>query len=167
VIHAYAPLLLDVAKGRLAVELGRDPVEEPLSDGEYVTWFAATLGRQLGIMHRLRFLHDYHHPGISRYTPFWQYTLTENNVTLLAEFPDLDTGIFVDRFDADIADELQLSRADIDVLRAGYEAFHLDDVHAARSVTTALALIALHGDRDEEAQARLRFQQAYETEAAG
>jgi hypothetical protein len=167
VIDAYAPLLLDVAKGRLAVELGRDPMEEPLSDGEYVTWFAATLGRQLGIMHRLRFLHDYHHPGISRYTPSWQYTLTENNVTLLAEFPDLDTGIFVDRFDAAIADELQLSRADIDVLRAGYEAFHLDDVHAARSVTASLALIALHGDRDEEAQAGLRFQQAYETEVAG
>jgi hypothetical protein len=167
VIHAYAPLLLEVAKGRLAVELGRNPVEEPMSDGEYVTWFAATLGRQLGIMHRLRFLHDYHHPGISRYTPVWQYTLTENNVTLLAEFPDLDTGIFVDRFDADIADALQLSRADIEVLRAGYEAFHLDDVHAARSVTAALALIALHGDRDEEAQARSRFQQAYETEVAG
>ena len=158
----YAPIVLDVVKARLSREIGRDPVSEGLSDREYVNWFATTLGAELAAMRKVRFLHDYHHPGVARYSPGWQYTLVEGNVGLLAEFPDLDTGVFVDAIEQETCDDLQLTRRDLEVLHDGYETFHRQDVEAAHAVLRSLSIIALHHDTSAEQDAASRFWRAYD-----
>lgn len=162
VIYSYAPILLNIAKAKLARELGRDPELEPLSDQEYIYWFARTLGRQLALMKKVRFLHDYHQQGISRYTPNWIYTLCETNVTLLAEFPDLDTGVFTDRLDTRTLEELLISKEEFRTLQAGYESFHARDVSEARAVLRTLTLITFHGNVAREAWAAEQFTRGYE-----
>jgi hypothetical protein len=134
-IEDYAPMLLRVARTRLALELGAGDVPEL----DYLRWFAASVGRQLRKWRDLRFLHDYHHPGVSRWSPGHLYTLGENNVTLLAEFPDLDTGIFVDDDPEKLHTDLQLFARDVDVLRGNYTVFHGRDVAAAQTVVITLA----------------------------
>ena len=141
----YAPLLIDVIKMRVAMEMARDPVHEPLTNLEYAQWFAATMGRQLALFHKARFLHDYHQEGISIQFPQWLYTLGENNITLMAEFPDLDTGIFVDTPDEGSAEELNLTIKDITTLATNFESFHRVDLRRARSVVCTLVTIACHG----------------------
>ena len=141
----YAPLLIDVIKMRVAMEMARDPVHEPLTNLEYAQWFAATMGRQLALFHKARFLHDYHQEGISIQFPQWLYTLGENNITLMAEFPDLDTGIFVDTPDEGSAEELNLTNKDITTLSTNFESFHRVDLRRARSVVCTLVTIACHG----------------------
>jgi hypothetical protein len=156
-IALYAPLLLDLACTRLAVELGRDPLDH----AEYATWFAASLGAQLAHFRRLRFLHEYNQPGTARWTPERIHSLGENNVTLLAEFPDLDTGIFVDDTDAETLDALFLTEADRQVLRADFDGFHAEDLAQARAVAGALAWVALGGEAAGIAAALARFDAAY------
>jgi hypothetical protein len=143
----YAPLLLDAVKARVAVEIGRDPFHEPLSNFEYAQWFASTMGRQLALFRRERFLHDYHQEGISypHQLPRWLYTLGENNVTLMAEFPDLDTGIFVDSPGAESIEELRLTRRDRNLLSSNFASFHARDFRATRSVVSGLVMVACHG----------------------
>lgn len=123
-VRLYAPLLLGLARARLAIELGRDPDRERPDNPEYVSWFAKSLGRQLATFYRLKFLHDYHHPGIARTSEASLHSLSENNVSLLAEFPDLETGMFVDRPAEEQLDTLFLTSADHDVLKENYGAFH-------------------------------------------
>jgi hypothetical protein len=166
VIYSYAPMLLEKAKDKLARELGRDPDTEPLSDQEYVAWFGENLGAQLALMKRVRFLHDYHQEGIKRHTPQWIYTLCETNVTLLAEFPDLDTGIFTDRLDTDTLDELLLTKDEFDILRDGYDKFHKKDVEEAMMVLRTLSLIIFHGDRTKAAWAMEQFNRGYQAAAS-
>ncbi|MEV6005934.1 hypothetical protein AB0M29_03940 [Streptomyces sp. NPDC051976] len=158
-VAAYAPVLLDVVRRRLAVELGRDPDADPVHTSEYVAWFAATMGRQLALWHGLRFLHDYHQPGLSR--PSGLVTLVESNVTLLAEFPDLDTAIFVD--DAADAAALQLTPRDVAVLRAGFEHFHAREVESARAVVRTLSLAVSGCDTSTAGWADALFTDAYTT----
>jgi hypothetical protein len=160
-VRLYAPMVLEMVRARLAVELGRDPATEAPGIAEYVRWFAATLGRQFARFRRLRFLHDYHQPGIGRASPAWLYTLGENNVTLLAEFPDLDTGVFVDRYDAEHMDEVFLSRADFTALADGFEAAHARDVAAGRGVLRTLGFVALDGDAAGLRDAERGFDAAY------
>jgi len=169
IVRLYAPRVLELARGRLAVELGRDPLTERPGNLEYALWFADTLGRQLATFRKLRFLHDYHQEGVARWTAGQMHTLGENNLTLLAEFPDLDTGIFLDRPDPAQLDCLFLTRADYDTLDAGFAAFHQRDVAEARDVVQTLAFIALAGDPGGVAEALGRFAAAYQRglEAAG
>ena len=141
----YAPLLIDIIKMRVAIEVGRDPINEPLTNLEYAQWFASTMGHQLALFYKARFLHDYHQEGISHQLPTWLYTLGENNITLMAEFPDLDTGIFVDAPDEGSAEELHLTNRDIVKLSSNFERFHSVDLQRARSVVCTLATIACHG----------------------
>ncbi len=161
-VRLYAPMVLEMARARLAVELGRDPETEAPDTVAYVHWFAATLGRQFGRFRALRFLHDYHQPSIGRAGPAWLYSLGENNVTLLAEFPDLDTGIFLDRYDAAQCDEVFLTRAEFDALSDGFDAAHARDVAAGRGVVRTLAFVALDGDPAGMAAADRAFYAAYD-----
>lgn len=142
-LRRYAPNLFRVARGRISRELGRDRSSDCLSTERYVLWFAQSLGRQLARMRLARFLHDYHHPGVSRYHPNWLYTLVEHNVTLAAEFADLETSVFVDDPTGSIQDTLQLSSRDIATLRDGYESFHQEDWAMARRVVRSLAAAAV------------------------
>jgi hypothetical protein len=161
-VRLYAPMVLEMARARLAVELGRDPEAEAPGNVEYVQWFAATLGRQFAQFHRLRFLHDYHQPGIGRAAPAWLYTLGENNVTLLAEFPDLDTGVFVDRYDAEHMDEVFLSKSDFAALSENFPQAHARDVAAGRAVLRTLGFVALDGDAAGLRDAEHAFDSAYD-----
>jgi hypothetical protein len=136
-ITQHAPPIIQLLQNRIGRQLGRPPLSRP----EYLAWFTRTLGSQLARTRRLRFLHDYHHPGVSRYRPDWLYTLTENNVTLAAEFADLETGVFVDDDPSSLSDALQLSPADIQVLRSGYERFHQRDLEEAREVAHSVARV--------------------------
>jgi len=160
-VRLYAPMVLEMVRARLAVELGRDPETAAPSNSEYVQWFAATLGRQFAQFHRLRFLHDYHQPGIGRTAPAWLYTLGENNVTLLAEFPDLDTGVFVDRYDAEHMDEVFLSKSDFAALADNFPQAHARDVAAGRAVLRTLGFVALDGDAAGLRDADRAFDSAY------
>jgi hypothetical protein len=165
-IRLYVPFVLDLIRRRLAVELGRDPETERPGNRDYVMWFAESLGRQFATFHKLRFLHDYHHPGVARGGAGPLYSLGENNVSLLAEFPDLDTGVFLDRYDEEHFAELFLTRAEYDALAEGFPAFHQSDVAAGRTVLRTLAFVALAGDADAGREAQERFSRAYETTLA-
>jgi hypothetical protein len=160
-ICAYAPLLLEIAKMRVAAELGRDPAVDPLSDAEYAFWFAETLGRQLGIMRHRRVLHDYHHEGTSRYSHSWVHTLVDHNVTLLAEFADLDTLFCVDSSDPEFGQELQLTSSDVAHLRTHYERFHHREVESTRNVVRTLSGIVFCGDNDWNRRTVAHFDRAY------
>jgi hypothetical protein len=160
-VRLYAPLLLALARARLAIELDLDPDTERPDNPAYVTWFARSLGRQLATFCRLKFLHDYHHPGVARTSAGSLHSLSENNVSLLAEFPDLETGIFVDRPAADQLDTLFLSPADHDVLKDNYGAFHAMERSYARSIVRTLAFVALDGDPTAVTSALHDFDRSY------
>ena len=161
ITRTYAPLLLEVAKRRLAMELGRDPYNEPLTNFEYAVWFARTMGEQLARFRAHRFLHDYHQEGVSRHRPAWLYSLCENNITLMAEFPDLDTGIFLNG-DRESLDELQLTKHDLAALSAGFEKAHLRDLHATKVALRTLSTIVCHGDRTSVRKILGYFDQSYD-----
>jgi hypothetical protein len=160
-IEMYAPMLIEIAKMRLSSELSRDPETESVSDDEYVRWFASKMGSQLALMRKLRFLHDHHHEGTSRYSPEIVYTLVETNVTLLAEFPDLDTGVFLDHMDSCVLDRIQLSQTDFKILHSDFERFHAHDVMAAASIVTTVAAVTSHNDSETIAHARADYWQSY------
>jgi hypothetical protein len=142
-IDAWAPQLLGPVGARLALELQLD---HDVTTEEYLRWFARCVGSQLATWRRLRFLHDYHQPGVGRWHPGHLYTLGENNVTLLAEFPDLDTGVFVDDDEEYLAQAIQLASGDVTVLRHGFSHFHARDVAAAETVVRTLALLTCRHD---------------------
>jgi hypothetical protein len=166
ILRAYAPLPIKLSRIRLAYELGRDPERDVPSEFEYICWFASSMGQQLARMRRARFLHDYHHQGMSRYKPGWVNTLVDNNVTLMAEFPDLDTGIFLDREDPSMREELQLTSRDFAALVDGYEMAHNSELEKARTIVDTLSSIVSHGDADWLKTARTHFSRAYEDDSA-
>lgn len=67
-------LLFEDAKLLISQELGRG--ENPLGDEEYLEWFAATLGKNLGLMHKNGWGHS---------------LLSVHNITLACEICDLDS----------------------------------------------------------------------------
>jgi hypothetical protein len=153
--------LLQHACGRLAIELGRDPVTDTVSRAEYVAWFARTMGTQLAIMRRERFLHDHRLAQKEWDDPhFLLNSLMDTNVTLLAEFADLDTGVLVDHDDAEWLDELQVSRATMNDLAAGFEEYHAIETQLALSICETVETLAL--PKSEEPTARRLFAAAYE-----
>lgn len=68
-------VILKDAKELVNKELGRGKIK-PLSDSEYLDWFARTLGHNVGLMHRKGYVHE---------------LLTSHNVTLGVEICDLDS----------------------------------------------------------------------------
>jgi hypothetical protein len=159
-ISSYAPILLDTAIGRLAEELNRPP--ETVSKRDYLEWFAASMGRQLARWRRLRFLHDYHHPGTSRWESGYLQTLGENNVTLLAEFPDLDSGIFVDDEESYHMRTLQLSPDDVALLRARFDTFHNHDLQSAETIVRTLAGVLSADGATMVDAAHAHFRESYD-----
>ncbi len=143
-IDAYAPLLVHTARRRLASELGASL--RNIGEEDYLFWFADRVGTQLAIWRRLRFLHDYHHPGVARWQPGHLYTLGENNVTLMAEFADLDTGVFVDDDAAELEAKLQCLPEDVALLRERFGLLHQRDVRAAETVVRTLAALLFRDD---------------------
>jgi hypothetical protein len=162
VVGLYAPVLVRLATRRLTTDLGRDPDLAPVRPREYVTWFAGEIGRQLAVMRRERFLHEYHQPDIGRQDQNLTYSLCESNVSLLAEFVDFDTGLFCEDTDELTLDALRLRRSDLAELRTGYARWHERDKAEARSVVRTLGNIVGRGDRALAAAAMRAFDTAYE-----
>jgi hypothetical protein len=158
-IGAYAPLLINFAKRRLAWELAVPATA--IQDADYLDWFAGSVGDQLRIWRRTRFLHDYHHPGVGRWQPGHLYTLGENNVTLLAEFPDLDTGLFVDDDAKALESSLQLTSEDVSALREHYDVFHQRELRKAQAIVRTLASILFGNDRAALKHAMDQFSSSY------
>lgn len=158
VVEHYAPALVGLARRRLALEWRCDA--EEIGDREYLHWFADTLAAQLRTWRQLRFLHDYHHPGFSRWHPGTLFSLGENNVTLLAEFADLDTAVFVDDDDEQLQEILQLTADDVAMLRGSYPTFHHRDLLAAETVVRTLAAIVLREDVQTAAECVEHFRRS-------
>jgi hypothetical protein len=162
--RSNAGALVQHACGRLAEELGRDPATDPVSVPEYVAWFADTMGKQLAMMRKERFLHDYQLAQDWWNDPhFLRDSLMDTNVTLLAEFADLDTGVLVSR-DDEWRDELRVSKATMRRLVARFEEYHAIEARLAASICATVELLALPDTR--VSRARGLFAAAYEREAA-
>jgi hypothetical protein len=70
----------------------------------------------------------------------------ENNVTLSAEFADLETAAFVDMDTAYLCGALQLEPHDVEILRSNFEQFHRTDLQQAyRAVETVLKVAEVAG----------------------
>jgi hypothetical protein len=160
-IKLYVPLVLDLIKPRVLVELGRDPDAERLSDQEYALWFAGRLGEQIARMYNMRMLHDYAHRGVSRDRAPALYSLGWNNVTLMAEFADLETAVVTDPPDFDGMRELRLTLGDMRVLARNFDEFHLRDLEAVRLVVRSLARMVLIGDQQGQRMVAAMFDAAY------
>jgi hypothetical protein len=163
-IDGYARLLVQTVRRRVANDLSasfRDIAEE-----DYLFWFAQSLGAQLAAWRRLRFLHDYHHPGIGRWHPDHLYTLGENNVTLMAEFPDLDTGVFVDDDAGELEARLQLLPEDVAVLRERFGLLHQRDVQAAETVVRTLSELLFRDDAAVIAASLNHYWRSYDVSRA-
>lgn len=159
-IDEYSPGLLRLARRRLASELCRPTGS--VDDTTYLRWFADNLGAQLSTWRRKRFLHDYHHPGVSRWQPGTLFSVGENNVSLLAEFPDLDTSLFVDDDQSYLVSTLQLEQADVDLLRKWFPIFHHREMLAAQTVVRTLASVMFRRDNEAIEDAVATFRRSYE-----
>jgi len=82
-------------------------------------------------------------------------------VTLLAEFADLDTGVFVDDDESDLSRSVQLSPVDVAALRNGFDTFHQVDVESACFVVRTLSLLCCRGDRQRATSAVETYYRAY------
>lgn len=162
-VARYARLLLTWAAGRQGFPIG-DRKTHATAIRDHAIWFCRELGRQLRQFKLHGFLHDYHHPGVSRYSPNWLHTLVENNVTLAAEFADLETALFVGMDDAYLEQALQLTSADLRLLRSNFNSCHEKDVlHACRIADTiaAISTIASAAGEGFALSCRKAFTQAY------
>ncbi len=163
VTRGYAPILLRLAQEKVAEELGRDPEREAPSGREYAHWFAERLGEQMARLRDLRFLHEYR---LGRGPHMLaSHSLVETNITLLAEFADLDTGIFVDAADAPTLDTLGISREILGDLQDGYDAFHAVDCRQAARIVQTLAFLACDQEPTLAREAVGHFARAYERRA--
>ena len=159
VLHSYAPSLLEVATARLSEERSRDPDLERIDYEGYAHWFAETMGTQLAAMRSVRFLHDYRAAQTEWHDPYdLVNSLTDTNVTLLAELADLDTGVLVDRGEFEWLEALRLSRDAWEVLRADYDALHETEVRLARAVVETVAIAS----RTQPRSASEVFHKAYD-----
>ncbi len=151
-VASFAPFALEVAKQRLASELCSDQV---FTNREYAVWFGTSMGEQLAKMRDARFLFDYR-PGRS---PKIANALHESQISLLAEFHDLDTGIFVDSRETE---GVLLTQMQIDELKTNFEAHHVAEYKEAFAIVRTLALVACSEDHDAVAAALSAFQSRYE-----
>jgi hypothetical protein len=159
VIAEQTPRLMSLIYQRLAGDLKIS--EQDVDAAFYLRWFARSCGTQLARWRDMRFLYDYHHPGISRWTLGHIYTLGENNVSLLAEFVDLDTGTFVDDPDEELLSILQLPPEDLPVLRERFDFFHQREVTAAKTVIETLTALLFHSYGHLDVNPLAEFDGAY------
>ncbi len=158
-LYPYSANLLKIAQMRVSRELGRDHETELFTMGEYVLWFAERMGEQLALMRKVRFLHDYR---AARCIARNGQSLQETNLSLMGEIVDLDTGVFVDRYEAAAAAGASLSREEFEILQHGYNDFHVRDVEETRAMVQALALVAFRGDTTKATGAAQHFYRVYE-----
>ena len=138
-LREYAPLPVAVARARVSRELGRIRTS---SRSARRSTSAGSRAKPVGSS-RSGARHGSCTITTSRGCPAnGIMTLVESNVTLLAEFPDLDTALFVDS--PEDADALQIDEADQAVLRAGFPEFHAREVDAARRI---VPFACARGDR--------------------
>lgn len=92
-------LLLEDAKKIVAQELGK----ETLSNEEYLQWFAKALGQNVGLIHRMGFLHNFLH---------------EHNITLDCRIVDFDgvTNLSKDNATEDYNQELNTLKKSLKIL---------------------------------------------------
>jgi hypothetical protein len=138
-IRAVAPALIERTIKMLRLP-GVDANPPTGQAAAYSTWFAAEMGRQLGLFRKHRFLHDYHYPGMRRGAPI-VYSLVANNVTLACEFADLETGVFVDLDELYLRQHLQLAPDEIASVRQHFNALHERDVAAAWQIAVTVRAI--------------------------
>jgi hypothetical protein len=154
-ILEYAPVLVQMIKRKVSRELGRDPDEEPLSDLEYVTWFAERMGEQIAAFWKARALYDYR-KGRDAKIPS---ALHESQVSLMAELHDLDTVLFTRSKDLDA---VLLTKEQLQRTETLFEELHeVERVEASR-IVESLALVVLNGDRAAVRLALLHFEATYQ-----
>jgi SAM-dependent methyltransferase len=69
--------------------------------------------------------------------------------------------VFVDAAEDELSEDIQLDRADVDVLRQGFERFHRREVEAARRLASTLALVVADGDGAARRRAEAAFERGY------
>jgi hypothetical protein len=140
-LRAGSRPVLDLARVRLSVGDGRDPVTELMSAEEFAVRFADLLGAQLSGLRRLRVLHDYRvlrEPSPDSGVP--ANSLCDTNVTLAAELADLDTAIAVD--EPACEESLLITRAERQNLAAHFDDLHAVEARLASGICRTVALIA-------------------------
>jgi hypothetical protein len=138
-INEHAPMMVRLARLRLAQECGLTPRPNALSCADYIAWFAESIGRQMAIMRKERFLFDYRvgrDPNIAN-------SLHESQVSLLAEFHDLDTGAFTE---SSHHDGVFLTNSQFNNLQRNYSKWHSRELVEAMAIVRSMALIVNPGD---------------------
>jgi hypothetical protein len=155
--------VLELARARLSIEYGRDPVTELMSAEEFSVRFAAILGEQLSRLRQVRVLHDYR---VLRGP--WQdsrsvvNSLGDTNVTLAGELADLDTAIAVD--EPGCEETLLITRDERRNLAAQFDDLHAIEVSLASGICRTVALIVADGAQRAADTAAAAFRHAYETD---
>lgn len=153
-IHEHAPMMIRLARLRLAQERGLSPDADEISSEDYVSWFAESIGKQMAIMRRERFLFDYR---VGRNASIAN-ALHESQVSLLAEFHDLDTGVFTE---SPHCEGIILTHDQFENLRRHYSKWHGRELIEAMAMIRSMALIVKPGDTASAAAAVDRGVKAY------
>jgi len=149
-ITQYAPTLINYALRTLT---GSSEVDSAWRR-EYVRWFASTLGRQLAVFRDIRFLHDYRVNQQDLPDPFYLLdSLNDTNITLAAEFADLDTGICVDQDDPSVLEVLGISAGYQHQLATHFSRLHAVERQLARGVAQSLEIMVLGSSKEVNAAA--------------
>lgn len=164
-VRAGSPQVLELARTRLSIEDGRDPVTELMSAEDFATRFAAILGAQLSLLRQLRVLHDYRVVRAGGYgNSSVPNSLGDTNVTLAGELADLDTAIAVDEPDSE--ESLLITRAERLYLAAQFDDLHGIETGLASGISQTVALIAADGAQQAADAAATAFWRAYESPPA-
>jgi len=153
IMYRYAETAIAVARRRLESELGRPA--GTLSVADYASWFADEMGRQLAAFRRIGLLFDYRVVRDEAYAA----TLNEGQVSLLAEFHDLETAVLVHE---DKGPGVYLNDDEFGALRDRFEFFHERDVYQAAEIVKSVVMIALPDDLDAVPECLRRFCSAYD-----
>jgi hypothetical protein len=159
-IREHAPTMIRLARVRLAQEQGLSSDANAISSREYLSWFAESIGRQMAIMREERFLFDYR---VGRNADVAN-ALHESQISLLAEFHDLDTGVFTE---SPHHDGVMLTRDQFENLRRHYSRWHGRELIEALAIVRSTALVVNPGDTASAAAAVDRAVKAYSGNVRG
>ncbi|MGO9080698.1 MAG: hypothetical protein ACLQDY_16905 [Streptosporangiaceae bacterium] len=145
-IATAAPAIFWAACDRLAFELWGEAIADAIPAAEFAFWFSRTLGEQVGVLANLRMLHEYR-AALPAKADMAEgpNSLSDTNVTLAAELPDLDTAILVDDDDAYNYEVFGLGRAQQQELRNRFWVLHAREVALARDIARTLTIMAVPG----------------------
>jgi hypothetical protein len=154
--------IIETARRRLALEVGADPDSGDVSREEYLQWFAWSLGRQLRLFAYLGLLHDYRAlRGPGRDARLWLNTLGDTNVTLAAEFPDLETAIWLDDPDESAIELFRLTRSESRNLKMRFHELHKVEVELAQGIAMTVGALGLPDTPDADVFCARAFQDGY------